>query len=59
MIESYVDEVDVCDIPKGKHDTRGFAVWALYRERLHRGDIAKNPDQDRRKTVEKHEHMHE
>ena len=42
-MKSYVDEVDVCDIPIGEDDTGGSAVWVLYREWLDRRKIAENP----------------
>ena len=32
----HVDEMDVCEIPIGRDDTRRSAVWLLYREWLYR-----------------------
>ena len=41
LVKSYVDVVDVCNIPIGKDDTGGSAVWVLYREWLYRSNMPK------------------
>ena len=40
----------LCDIPIGKDDTGGSAVWLLYREWLYRRKMTRNPDQKCAKT---------
>ena len=53
MVESWVGEGDVCDIPIGKDDTRGSDVWGLYRDGLYRGKkLKKNEDPRCRRIIE-------
>ena len=43
-MKSYVDEVDVCDIPKGEDETGGSAGWVLYREWLYQRKIGRKSE---------------
>jgi hypothetical protein len=37
LVENWVEEGDVCDIPLGRDDTGGSPVCVFYRDGLYRG----------------------
>ena len=43
LVENWVEEGDVCDIPIGRDDTGGSPVCVFYRDGLYRGKIGQNP----------------